>query len=128
MTHYNSSYRYHSFHGGVYTSSPITSSAAFLFSLTDGEGREPVKIPISHGHSAISYDESTGPIFGSREDPDLRVCSHPNTRDSSSSSLGNAYATPPGADGATVLAGASSFCVSEMEVFELNEDEEEEDD
>lgn len=34
-------------------------------------------------------------------------------------SLGHAYPTPPGADGATFLAGASRFRVSEMEVFAL---------
>lgn len=83
------------------------SDEAFLFSVTDGQGRKPIKCPIkdSKKHMAIKQNESKySPAFGEANISDLFIAF--KNLGNSYSMLGNVYKLPKEADdGETFLAG-----------------------
>lgn len=100
----------------------VISQHAFLFSLTDGKGREPARLDLKNGaYPSIYLGKTCGPVFGDgNKGFDLFITSRPNKSPTSYSKLGSAFALPPGCDARTYLAGSRYFfMVSEMEVFKV---------
>jgi hypothetical protein len=90
--------------------------AAFLFSLTDGKGRQPVKLGQSDTspQDAVFHDSDLGPCWGRALGLQLDVLAY-----SSSDFVGNAkYKIPRGQDDKTFLAGAyNGWDIQEVAVW-----------
>lgn len=95
---------------------------AFLFSVTDGQGRKPIKFPIrsSKVDKAIKQnEEGYSPGFGEADNSDLFI-SYKNVK-SSYGRIGNVYKLPKGLKGDIVLAGkANGWEIEEVEVFAVD--------
>ena len=94
---------------------------AFLFSVTDGMGRGPIKCPV-RGHKAnhaIKQNEAKySPAFGEANISDLFIAF--KNLGNSYSSLGNVYKLPVGFDGETFLAGRrKDWKIDEVEVWSI---------
>ena len=93
----------------------VSSSRAFLFSFVNPSGHSPIKLPLTdpgHHEVAIYCDHKKGPTFGGTD----LILRGDRTRNGFCR-LGNAYTLPPGQQAETFLTEASSFTVSEIEVF-----------
>ena len=94
---------------------------AYLFSVTDGKGRKPIRCPVkrSRTHLAIKHNEQKySPAFGEANVSDLFIAlkNLPN----SYSMLGNVYKCPSKEDGDVFLAGKKKdWIVEEVEVWSL---------
>ena len=66
---------------------------------------------------------SRGPLFGGGLD--LIIHDNCNTVKNSCSRLGHTYTLPPGQDSRTFMAGSDYFLVAEIEVFAVQQQEEE---
>ena len=109
------------------TTEYVESKEAFLFSLVNPYGVQPVKMPrISNPRSAnISQNGSLGPLFGGT-DPwgnprrfDLKITANANESRESCSHLGESYECPEGKHKELFLAGTREFLVADYEVFEF---------
>jgi hypothetical protein len=111
---------------GGYTAVPWVSSGgyrddpdAFLFSLVNKEN-EPAKLRQFKNGQSIFCDAAFGPVFGGC---DLKIANNAHLTDSGYSYLGSSYAHPKYAYGSveakSFLAGAHTFQIAEMEVFNL---------
>ena len=90
---------------------------AFIFSLRNAEGRPPFKSNVKDRSKAISNRSFLGPTFGYE---DILIDRRSNDWVSSSTNFGDNYIVPTGVQNrATLLAGASTFGVDEVEVFFL---------
>ena len=100
---------------GVYKRAP----GSFLFSLVNPSGLPPTKMPLIAGKEgyAICCNESYGPLFGGNSSHDLYIPNSPNSPNSCSVNLNNAYQCPTGQNAETFLTGNQNFTVNEMEVF-----------
>ena len=87
--------------------------------MINPHGLGPTKLPLIPGKEeyAIYCDISYGPVFGGGND--LWISKDANTNTSGSSNLGINYQCPPGQQG-TFFTGATSFIVTDYEVFALN--------
>jgi len=100
-------------------------SAAFLFSLVNKPGWQPLKLDQSgkNSHSkccSIYSSSSSGPTFGNGHD--IHIASNAASNTNSYTNLGYGYSLPPGNSygssfTSTFLAGSSSFRPDEVEVF-----------
>ena len=93
---------------------------SYLFSLTDGLGRKPIKLPVrmSRTYHAIKQNENKySPAFGEANFSDLFI-SFKNLQNSYSK-LGNVYKRPPGClEADSFLAGKKKdWQVDEIEVW-----------
>jgi len=94
---------------------------AYLFTITDGQGRKPMRCPIKEQkkHMAIKQNESKfSPAFGEANISDLFVAF--KNLSNSYSMVGNVYKLPKSAngDGETFLAGRKKdWQVEEVEVW-----------
>lgn len=108
------------------TTEYVESKEAFLFSLVNPYGVQPVKMPrISNPLSAnIARNRSLGPVFGSRnvsphDSYDLKIAAKANEFSESYSHLGGCYECPEGKEGELFLVGTREFLVTDYEVFEF---------
>jgi hypothetical protein len=94
---------------------------AYLFSLTDGKKRPPVRLPVrnSKAHFAIKQNDAKySPAFGEANVSDLFIAF--KNLSNSYSMVGNVYKVPPGQDGDTFLAGKKNdWNVDEVEVWSI---------
>jgi hypothetical protein len=99
-----------------------SSSRAFLFSIVNSAGLAPMKLPLTgkSNNKAVYCCCSYGPAFG-----DLGIHDKCNIKKNFSSRLGLTYTLPPGQDKKTFLAGSYPFLVAEIEVFAVQEQEQE---
>jgi hypothetical protein len=106
-----------------YSSYNFTSSRAFLFSIVNPAGLAPMKLPLTGKKNdyAMYFNSSFGPFFGSS---DITICDNCNTEKESFSRLGHTYTLPPGQDSRTFLAGSEYFLVAEIEVFAVQQQQE----
>jgi len=100
------------------------SEKAYLFSVTDGKGRQPVRCPIRrHKHKfAIKQNEGTySPAFGEANISDLFIAF--KNLSNSYSMLGNVYKLPEGVnvdDAESFLAGRKTdWAIEEVEVWQV---------
>lgn len=91
----------------------ITDPKAFLFSLTDGQGRKPAILSLKHPKSAIQNDYKAGPCYGGGND--LRV----SLKDQTVQCNPHSYVIPSGFRQDTYLAGQSSCRLDEVEVYAI---------
>ena len=108
--------------GGCLGSRP--DSAAFLYSLVNKYGSQPVKLYQTGKHEGQALDicYNWGPRFGGG--PDLFIASYASTQPKSFSNLGHTYSLPTGYNfihgnypAASFLAGTKYFQPDEVEVF-----------
>ena len=105
----------------------VLSKEAFLFSLVNPYGVQPVKMPgifVPRGgkkQGNIARNRLLGPAFGkgSAWRYDLLIVAKANESRKSFSHLGAYYECPEGKDGELFLAGTSEFLVADYEVFEF---------
>ena len=100
-------------------------SAAFLFSLVNKPGWQPLKLDQTgkyHYHKSFSIIScsSHGPTFGNGYD--IHIASNAASNTNSYSNLGNTYSPPPGNSyqssfTQSFLAGSYTFRPDEVEVF-----------
>ena len=99
-------------------------SAAFLFSLVNNPGWQPLKLhqtgQYSSGRHSIYTCYNSGPRFGGGHD--IYIANNAGSNTHSSSSLGYTYSPPTGNSYGSsftqsFLAGSSSFRPDEVEVF-----------
>jgi hypothetical protein len=102
-----------------------SSSRAFLFSIVNPAGLAPMKLPLTgeRNGNAVWCHPSWGPVFGGGRD--LYIHDNWNTGKNSYSRLGSSYTLPPGQDKKTFLAGSEYFLVAEIEVFAVQQQQEE---
>jgi len=94
-------------------------SNAFIFSLRNKEGLEPLKSMVTNPTSAIYRDSGFGPTFGAEQD--IYIADNANSNTNSGTNFGRSYSVPSGVqDRKTILAGTSSFTPDEVEVFYLS--------
>ena len=95
---------------------------AFLFSMANPSGLGSTKLPLTgKEQSAIKCHSCHGPAFGVGHD--LYISTNANTKSSTSYSyswLGHSYQCPSGQQQRTFFTGATSFLVTDYEVFSLN--------
>lgn len=108
-------YTEQSWHGGSGTYKHCNES--FLFSIVNASGVGPTKMKLkgSSNQSGICCNSSFGPVFGAGND--LCIYDNSNANSNSHSNLNNTYECPPNVNASTFLAGNSTFCVDELEVF-----------
>jgi hypothetical protein len=100
---------------GDWVSDPSLKS--FLFTIKNPHNLPPQRFTQNNESNAI-YDNSTyGPTFGTGRD--LYICDQCQSSNSSYSVLGTTYTNATGISGDTVLTGAKTFLVKEIEVFEV---------
>jgi hypothetical protein len=101
------------------------SSRAFLFSIVNPAGLAPMKLPLTGewNKCAIGCSFACGPVFGSGSD--LCIRDNCNTVKESYSYLRGSYTLPPGQNKMTFLAGSEFFLVAEIEVFAVQQQQEE---
>jgi hypothetical protein len=89
-------------------------------------GLAPMKLPLTdtRNSNAMWCFSSYGPCFGGEYD--LCVRDNCNTVKESCSWLGSTYTLPPGQDKYTFLAGSYRFLVAEIEVFAVQQQQEQE--
>ena len=96
-------------------------SAAYLFSVTDGKGREPARCPIrkSKTQFAVKQNEAKySPAFGEANISDLFIAF--KNLSNSYSNLGNVYKPPEGYESETFLAGKKKdWVIEEVEVWQI---------
>lgn len=108
----------------------VASKEAFLFSLHNPYGVQPVKMPgildPRSGKTRINIfrDSPSGPAFGnpgalSHKDYDLKIAAKANEFRNSCSHLGISYECPEGKHGELFLTGTPEFLVADYEVFEF---------
>jgi hypothetical protein len=100
-----------------------SSSRAFLFSIVNPAGLAPMKLPLTgeRNNKAVYCYSLYGPAFG-----DLAIRDKCNIKKNFSSRLGSSYTLPPDQDGMTFLAGSEYFLVAEIEVFAVQQQQEQE--
>ncbi|XP_068705901.1 uncharacterized protein [Montipora foliosa] len=90
---------------------------AFIFSLRNAEGLPPFKSNVKDSSKAIRYSKILGPTFGYE---DILIDRRLTHWAGSSTNFGDNYIVPTGVQNkSTLLAGASTFGVDEVEVFFL---------
>mmetsp|Transcript_23766 Transcript_23766/g.16822 ORF Transcript_23766/g.16822 Transcript_23766/m.16822 type:complete len:126 (+) Transcript_23766:377-754(+) len=98
------------------------SADCYLFSVTDGKGRAPIRCPIRKfkQDKAIKQNDSKySPAFGEANISDLFIAY--KNLSNSYSMLGNVYKCPTGYDGETFLAGKhSEWKIEEVEVWAVS--------
>jgi len=109
---------------GLSSCSTYDDSAAFLFSLVNKPGWQPLKLDqtgqqISQGYSIYTCS-SYGPTFGNGYD--IHIVDNAASNTNSYSNLGNTYSPPPGNSYGSsftqsFLAGSYNFRPDEVEVF-----------
>ncbi len=98
---------------GNYASAP----GSFLFTLRNSRNLSPQTFALKKPQYAMYCSANRGPSFGVfGGNHDLYISSRANSDLKSYSKLGNSYALPAGCTD-DLLAGASKFTVSEVEVF-----------
>ena len=109
-------------HSWVSDFSYTETAEAFLFSVTNGKGRKPIRCPVrkSKKHLAIKQNEfKYSPGFGEANVSDLFIAF--KNLDNSYSNLGNVYKVPPREDKDSFLAGrARDWQIDEIEVWSLS--------
>ena len=96
----------------------IQDSQSFLFTLVNPSGNKPIKITPTEPRAAIRCKSNAGPTFGdSVSSYDLTVW-HPAAY-GSFLDLGYGYKCPRNVNSNTYFTGASTFQVSELEVFKV---------
>jgi len=94
---------------------------SFLFSVTNGQGRQPIKCPlrVEKREKAIKQNESNySPAFGEANISDLFIAF--KSPANSYSMLGNVYKLPKGENSETFLAGKhNEWVVDEIEVWSV---------
>jgi len=106
-----------------YSCGYLYDSAAFLFSLVNKPGWQPLKLDQTGKYSyrkRIYSCSSYGPTFGRGHD--IRIASYPASSTSSYTNLGYDYSAPPGNSYGSYftrsfLAGTHYFRPDEIEVF-----------
>ena len=90
-----------------------------MFSLVNPSGLGPTKLPLITGKKGygIVCDKTYGPVFGGGGE--IMISNNAN-RSYSESRLGHTYQLPPGQQ-STFFTGASSFTVTDYEVFGLQQ-------
>ena len=95
---------------------------AYLFSVTDGQGRRPIKCPVrlEKKEKAIKQNEkSYSPAFGEANISDLFIAF--KNLSNSYSMLGNVYKLPKGFKSETFLAGRhNDWEIEEIEVWAVS--------
>jgi hypothetical protein len=93
-------------------------NGSFIFSLTDGKGRAPIRADqYNYQEYALCYDSSFGPVFGGGYDLYLHLDSPSGP---SYSKTNNTYKAPQGMDPQTWLAGSySGWTLTDVEVYLL---------
>jgi hypothetical protein len=93
--------------------------AAYLFSLTDGKNRRPMRCPVrsSKSHHAIKQNDAKySPAFGEANISDLFIAF--KNLSNSYSMVGNVYKLPEGQDSELFLAGKKKdWEVEEVEIW-----------
>lgn len=104
----------------------VESKEAFLFSLVNPYGVQPVKMPRKSNapRNNIARKRSLGPVFGNPDVPlhnryDLKIAAKANEFSESYSHLGGCYECPEGKEGELFLVGTREFFVADYEVFEF---------
>ena len=92
----------------------ILDNDAFLFSLTDGHGRAPFKLPIKNTKMALQQNYKAGPVFGGG--PDMCVLLNQQLVQCNPHS----YSIPNTFRQDTFLSGASQSRLEEVEVYLIN--------
>ena len=92
---------------------------AYLFSVTDGKGRKPIKCPVKpqkKDKSIKQNEKEYSPAFGEANISDLFIAfKNPSN---SYSMLGNVYKLPKGYESETFLAGKhNEWVIEEIEVW-----------
>jgi hypothetical protein len=102
-----------------------SSCRAFLFSIVNPAGLAPMKLPLTgeSNNKAVWCSHSLGPLFGLGYD--LCIRDNCNTVKNSFSRFEGSYTLPPGQDGRTFLAGSQDFLVAEIEVFAVQQQQQE---
>jgi len=94
---------------------------AYLFSVTDGKNRRPIRCPVKHSksHHAIKHNEPKySPAFGEANVSDLFIAF--KNLQNSYSMLGNVYKCPSKEDGEIFLSGKKKdWEIDEVEVWSL---------
>ena len=97
------------------------SNDAYLFSVTDGKGRKPVRCAIRKSKQAFAIkqnDNKYSPAFGEANISDLFIAF--KNLSNSYSCLGNVYKCPKKEDGETFLAGRKKeWQIDEVEVWSV---------
>jgi len=96
----------------------IAAPGSFIFSVTDGKGRPPMKCPLFEGkeEGAMHCHVENGPTFG--VDCDLHI--NLNHLTEIRSDLGHSYELPPDADSQTYLAGSfNHWAIDDITVYKL---------
>jgi hypothetical protein len=95
---------------------------AYLFSITDGQGRKPIKCPVrpEKKDKAIKQNEKNySPAFGEANISDLFIAY--KNLNNSYSMLGNVYKLPKGYKSETFLAGKhNDWKIDEIEVWSVS--------
>ena len=94
---------------------------AYLFSVTDGKGRSPIRCPIRKNkiHMAIKQNEAKySPAFGEANVSDLFIAF--KNLSNSYSKLGNVYKAPDGFEAESFLAGQKKdWQINDVEVWQV---------
>ena len=96
------------------------SKDCFLFSLSNVQGRDPIKYPIKNRLKAVYHNANYGPTFGSGFD--LKIYSNFLNNRESYANIDNSYEDING-DGNSIFSGdinTSYFKLNELEVFKLS--------
>jgi len=88
---------------------------AVLFSLSDGQGRQPFLLKLKHPKTALQNDYKAGPCYGAGND--LRI----SLSDQSVQCNPHSYIIPSGYRQDTFLAGQSSCRLDEVEVYSFSQ-------